>query len=377
MIWFTWRQFRVPILSAVGVLVVAAVLLGVSGEDLRHLYDTTVPHCKALGDCTAANATVSSYANKAQIWLNALVIAVPALLGIFWGAPLVARELETGTYRVAWTQSVSRTRWIAGKVLIVGVAGVIISAIYAVMTTWWFSPIDRVGGTPYANFESRDVVPVACAVFALGLGVFLGTIIRRVVPAMAATLAVFVPGQLAIYYWVRPKLLSPLHKTGSLTQIGNLGIGLSQSGKVGITTGGPGGASPPVSGAWVYSADVVNKSGQVANGQFLNVSCPGLQKAAAASGLPGLNGPGIPAGQGAASVGISTGGHSSVAKAPVVMSQAFQACIQKASLTYHAVITYQPSNRYWPLQFAEAGVFVALGLALIGLTVWWVNRRIA
>ena len=61
--------------------------------------------------------------------LGPLMLAVPALLGIFWGAPLVARELETGTYRLAWTQSVTRTRWLAVKVALVGLASVAVAGL--------------------------------------------------------------------------------------------------------------------------------------------------------------------------------------------------------------------------------------------------------
>jgi len=55
-----------------------------------------------------------------MIWLTwrqfrAQALATPALLGIFWGAPLIARELETGTCRLAWNQSVTRTRWLTVK----------------------------------------------------------------------------------------------------------------------------------------------------------------------------------------------------------------------------------------------------------------------
>jgi len=51
--------------------------------------------------------------------LGLVVLVVPALIGVFWGAPLIARELETGTFRLAWTQSVTRTRWLAVKLGVV------------------------------------------------------------------------------------------------------------------------------------------------------------------------------------------------------------------------------------------------------------------
>ena len=40
---------------------------------------------------------------------------MPALIGAFWGAPLITREFEAGTFRLAWNQSVTRARWLAIK----------------------------------------------------------------------------------------------------------------------------------------------------------------------------------------------------------------------------------------------------------------------
>ena len=59
---------------------------------------------------------------RLQVALITLVLVVPALIGMFWGAPLIAHELETGTFRLAWTQSVSRRRWLLVKMGLVGLA---------------------------------------------------------------------------------------------------------------------------------------------------------------------------------------------------------------------------------------------------------------
>lgn len=124
--------------------------------------------------------------------LGTALVGVPAFIGAFWGAPLVARELEAGTHRLAWTQSVTRRRWLATKLAIAGAIAVVVSGVFSLLFTWWSLPFDRLGnriGT--ANFGQRGIAPIAYALFALVLGTLLGTVIRRTQPAMAATLAGF------------------------------------------------------------------------------------------------------------------------------------------------------------------------------------------
>ena len=83
------------------------------------------------------------------------------LIGIFWGAPVVAREFDTGTYRLAWTQSVTRTRWLASKLFVGGLASVVTAGLFTLMATWWSSPLDRVRDMPFSLFDTRDIAPLA------------------------------------------------------------------------------------------------------------------------------------------------------------------------------------------------------------------------
>lgn len=110
MIKLTWRQFRMQALVAL----VAVVVVGVTALATR-------PHLVGL---ILAAADAPPVIPAAYLFLrNAFIfvaIGAPVLVGVFWGAPLVAHELETGTFRLAWTQSISRTRWLATK-LAVGV----------------------------------------------------------------------------------------------------------------------------------------------------------------------------------------------------------------------------------------------------------------
>jgi hypothetical protein len=50
------------------------------------------------------------------------VFAVPALIAIFWGAPLIAAEIERGSHRMTWNQSITPVRRRAVKLAILTLA---------------------------------------------------------------------------------------------------------------------------------------------------------------------------------------------------------------------------------------------------------------
>ena len=105
MIWLTWRQFRAQAAAVAAIAVAFALVLAATGPRLADLATTY----RDVFDHITAN-------DRHLFYAGIVVIAVaPVIIGVFWGAPLVARELEAGTHRLAWTQSVTRTRWLAIK----------------------------------------------------------------------------------------------------------------------------------------------------------------------------------------------------------------------------------------------------------------------
>ncbi len=147
-----------------------------------------------------------------------VIAAVPALVGAFWGAPLVARELEAGTHRLVWNQTVTRTRWLTTKLAVTTAVAALAVGALALAVTWWSHPLDGVvsrtrGGLPGmltpVSFAMRGLVPVGYTVFAVALGVAVGAVLRRSLPAMAVTLALYVLVQVAVPLWVRPHLVPP------------------------------------------------------------------------------------------------------------------------------------------------------------------------
>ena len=181
---------------------------------------------------------------------------VPGILGVFWGAPLVARELEAGTYKLAWTQSVTRTRWLAVKLALVGLSTMAVAGLVSLMATWWSSPVDRVNMTVFTSFDQRALVPMGFALFAFALGVTAGVILRRTVPAMATTLVAFVATRLLMNHYVVPRLLSPTVRSYPLGPQTIQGYGSMNGGPFNLFAG-----APNLPNAWVYSTAIVDKAG--------------------------------------------------------------------------------------------------------------------
>lgn len=347
MIRLTWRQFRTQALVAACALVIVAIVVLVTGLNLAHLYDTTVATCKVSNDCSTATSAFLDTDSQLQTALGVLVIVIPGLIGIFWGAPLIAGEFEGGTYRLAWTQSVTRTHWLAIKLGVVGLASVVVAGLLSLMVTWWSSPIDRVTMSPFAGFDQRDIVPIGYAAFAFALGATAGLVIRRTLPAMAVSLIGFVAIRLAVYEWVRPNLITPDYLT-----VPNAAI-----------AGGPdapGQGALPLSD-WIISDQTINATGQVI-------------------GRNGLVGHGVSVGN--SPQGITIGGVGScpnftlpppTGRAGGPAGPLTQKCVDQ--LHVRDALTFQPGARYWLFQWYELAIFLGLAIALILLCFWWIRRR--
>jgi hypothetical protein len=357
-LWLTWRQFRTQAAVLFGVLAVIAVALAITGPHLVHLYDATVKRCAAHGDCGTETGLFTMQDHLLR-QLGVVVLVAPALIGIFWGAPLVARELEHDTFRLAWTQSVSRTRWLAAKLGLVGLAAMAAAGLLSLMVTWWSSPFDRIANNQFspAYFDRRDLVPIGYAAFACAFGVAAGVLIRRTLPAMAATLVAFIGVRFAVFEWVRPRLMTPLR------------ILIPLNAQPGVVLGPAGYAYGHLNSAdWIISDQTVNGTGRVI-------------------GENGGIGP-----NGALSFNVSPKGTITIqgvgtcsAKAPAVgprlgapspaFQHAAQECVDKFRL--REALTYQPVSRYWAFQWYETALFIGLALLVAGFCLWWVRRRLA
>jgi hypothetical protein len=340
MIWLTWRQFRPQAITSLAALAAFAVLLGATGPHLASMYATSgIASCHGSGCNRVASSflgLLSGFYTLVFMLGIAGVILAPAVIGVFWGAPLIARELETGTFRLAWTQSITRARWVASKLALPGLAAIAVTEGLSLMYGWWAAPIGQaarvapsafpLGMNPFSllAFDAHGVVPVGYAAFGFALGVTAGTLIRRTLPAMALTLAIFAAVQVAMPLAIRPSLFPPAHTTQSLA-----------ANFSGQQSAGPGGKfaftldyidSEP--GAWIFSSGAVNAAGQ-----------------------------------------------------PVSVMPA--ACVNAANtnqcLASHGIgiaVSYLPTSRYWPIQWTETGIYLALALALSAFSYWRLGRRL-
>jgi hypothetical protein len=331
MIWLTWRQFRTQAVVVFGPIAVFAVLLAATGPRLAHRYGTR-SFLTGIGGADTALYLLGAVA----------VLAVPFVIGMFWGAPMIARELEAGTHRLVWTQSSTRTRWLVTKLGLTGLAAMAAAGLLSLAVTWWSSPIDRAiadaSGAPPGTgllifprlspemFDSRGIVPLGYAAFAFVLGVTVGVVVRRILPAMAIVVALLSVTQIAMSVGVRPHLETPERLTTTITGANILRI--DRSGDLTITVDRP--------GAWSTAQRTVDASGRTVRPPSWIGDC--------------LPGPG----------------------------QRDQGCFGRLEREgYRQVVTYQPAGSFWAFQRDETLIYLALALFLAGLCTWWTRHRLS
>jgi ABC-2 family transporter protein len=305
--WVTWRQHRVALAGVAALLGALAVYLWLTGLQIHHAYAT---------DCHPASSLACTINFTGRYGTTAIVVsiflqAVPALIGAFAGAPVLAREMETGTFRFAWTQGIGRWRWTLGKLVPLAVVVAAAAGAFSVLFSWYNQPFFAAGYViPLSTrvFGLRGVAFAAWTLAAFAIGALAGMLIRRVVPAIAATLAAYAGLALAAGLYLREHYITPL------------------------LTNNP---NPPGS-AWIIS-QWYTKGGKFAfparGTQIVNT----LSHLCPSSRLSNAQ------------------------------------CLSQHGYTQWT--SYQPGSRFWPFQWIEGGWLLALSVLLIAATVWLVRRR--
>lgn len=212
MIWLTWRQYRVEALIGAAAFALAAAVLLVTGLNMASDFEHTgVAACLAgQGQNLSCGGIERSFQNQFQS-LDGFVVFLyflPLLIGLLLAAPF-AQEWEQGTYRMVWSQSVGRTRWLVTRLgLTVGVALLTSLALVLVMT-WWRGPLDQLNGRFSQGFDFEGTVPIAYTLFVLALGVAAGAVLRRTVPAIGVTITGFLALRAAVVL-LRPHYEAPV-----------------------------------------------------------------------------------------------------------------------------------------------------------------------
>jgi hypothetical protein len=217
MVWMTWRQHRIELIAAVTLFVLVSAGLLISGLSMHAAYRTEgIEGCLADTQRGACGQIITSFRDRYVGWGDTLTLLnlLPALAGVFIGAPLLSRELEHGTWKLVFVQSVTRIRWLTVKIALVGGAVILIASAFAAMLTWWRQPLDAVGGRidPAAfNFEGLSLA--AAALFGFAVGTFIGVVLRRMIAAMAVTLLVYFAIRTPVEQLLRPRYQDPLVRT--------------------------------------------------------------------------------------------------------------------------------------------------------------------
>lgn len=193
--WVAGRQHRTALIAVCGLYCTAALLLAVNGWQMRDTYQQL-----GLPGCAVPPTTVNCLAGDLlfrrdyNVWLYViplLLLVIPGLAGAFAGSPVLGHDLDRGTFRFAWTQRAGRTRLLVAKLTVLGGVLLLGSAGIAALTTWWFAPLYARGSGRLAPqlFVPLGPAFVAWTLLAFALGTAAGAVVRRVVPAIAVTLA--------------------------------------------------------------------------------------------------------------------------------------------------------------------------------------------
>ncbi len=217
MAWLTWRQNRPQLLATAGIVLLLAIAVLITSAPIRAAY-----HRQALSSClppatrSGCEIIVSHFRSEfaARLAVTRYLTVLPALAGLFLGAPLLAREFEYGTFRLAWTQGLSRRRWVLSRTVLLALATIAAAALVALLTMWWRRPFDDISGRiGPGGFDIEGLVVPAYAFFALAIGVLCGMLLRRTIAAMSLAVVVFVAVRVGVEKLARPHYLPPLHRT--------------------------------------------------------------------------------------------------------------------------------------------------------------------
>lgn len=322
------RRFQHEAIAIVAALAVVVAVALVTGARMNSDYQSSgLAQCLSAGprgDCESLIGRFGDRFSSLQVLITPLVL-LPAFLGAFVGGPLVARELEAGTHRFLWTQGVTRRHWFAVSTSVALGLAALVGATYSAVAALWLDTTNAVTDERFGRlYDFQGVVPVAAAVLAVAVGIAAGATLRRTVPAMAATIGVFIMVRLGVALVVRPRIAAA------------------------ETISFPFPSNDPLAGtgAWTLSNRTVDATGTVL----------GSDGSLDISGMVGRCG------------GLDVG---SPGRLPD--EAAVERCLR--DLDVHTVIRYQPGDRYWVFQLVESAVLLGFAAAFVGLGAVALRRR--
>ena len=226
MVWLTWRQHRWALL---GMLVLTAVLVGwmvYLSVDITSLYhqchDTRCPPYSTQQAALSATYGPLWQAGNAGV----VVMYAPLLIGLFLGVPLLSREHEQRTLLLAWSQDVSPTRWLSTKLILLGLFVGGLTAVISAVSDHLAHVYANISGGLFddSSFLATGMLPLTSSICWFAVGVALGAIVRRTLPAMFTVIAGFIAALMGIR-WRYPTLMTPLHAYVHYDHLGTGGPG--------------------------------------------------------------------------------------------------------------------------------------------------------
>ena len=325
MIWLAWRQRRGAILATAAALVAAAAVLFITGRSMANTF-----HADGLAACIAnlddarfvpvsggcqdeAQAFAARFFPMRLLGLTAFTFA-PLVIGVFWGAPAIARELADDTVSLVWTQGVSRRRWAWTQLGFVALVTTCSVGIVAALATWWYGPLNAATGDRFQwlIYDQQGLVPVGYAMFAALLAAFIGAVTAKTVKAMAVTILGFVLVRFGIAVYLRPRFMEHLERTYPV-----------------VTERAPN----RLLGDWLYGG-----------------GGPGVGAVFRANGERAMGGQRI-------------------------CPPADAACFADVGRGAYNLELFHPADRYWTFQAIETAIFFAMAIAVAAAAVWWIRHR--
>jgi hypothetical protein len=317
MTWVTWRHQRTEMLIAVGVLALLAALLVPTGLHMASVYDQNGLAACVNTNSRDCNGVVEAFTMRFDRlaglfgWYN----LIPGVIGVLLAAPFVL-ELESGTFRLAWTQSITRRRWLAAKLGVTVAAALLAALALTALMTWWRIPLDHLHGRMETNvFDFEGIVGFGYVLFALGVSLAVGAIWRRTVPAVIIGFGVYTAVRIFVQQWLRQRYESPLANTWLATK----------------------GFGPHLRDAWIITGQPSDKFGHPLSQAF------GVIQACSRA----------------------VNDHT---------RNIDPSCLARHGAAYNHVV-YQPASRFWLFQGIETAIFGGAGIALILFAAWWVHER--
>jgi hypothetical protein len=196
-------SFRIQQFETVVIVGAAILSVAVSGIVIALFNAGGYAHCYASDNPVFTSACQSSVAE----WLGriarlsvTIVPIFPVLAGLLAGGPIVARELESGTARLAWSLGPSRIRWFlqrAVPILVMATLACLAIGLTAESLHRLLDPVTDFDRS-FVGFRARGPLLAAEGLLIAGIALAFGALLGRIVPTIICALVLVLAITIAI-----------------------------------------------------------------------------------------------------------------------------------------------------------------------------------